>query len=57
MTTSELDSAITKARKLFNLKPYAFYKVDGKYVSSYNNLQDLIIQRDALLQRDAFTGL
>ena len=57
MTTSELDAAITKARKLFNLKPYAFYKVDGKYVSSYNNLQDLIIQRDAALQRDAFTGI
>jgi hypothetical protein len=43
MTT--LDLAITKARKLFNLKPYAFYKVGGKYVSSYNNLQDLIIRR------------
>jgi hypothetical protein len=45
MTTLDLDLAITKARKLFNLKPYAFYKVGGKYVSSYNNLQDLIIRR------------
>ncbi len=57
MNVSELDTAIVKARELFNLKPYASYKVDSKYVSSYNNLQDLIIQRDSVLQRDAFTGI
>ena len=48
MSKSDLHLATTKARNLFNVKPFAFYKVNGKYVSSYNNLRDLLNQRDAL---------